>query len=182
MEDSMRSKLLMLLLILTFLPSGCYGEITGTVVDAQTGKPIEGAVVLAEWTITKGLPGMSYTETYKTIEVLTEKNGRFTIPEVFHPLVNRPPHFVVYKKGYIAWSNQYIFPTWEKRKDFEYKNGLTIRLEHFKKGFSHYDHVSFISSAAISGGGGKLLEEAYSWERILARQELEKRKREVEGR
>src|SRR3989304_86240 len=169
--------LLFSLFVITLLNSSCYGEITGTVVDAETGKPIEGAVVLVEWTIIKGLPGMNYTESYKVVEVVTDKDGSFTVSGVSNPLVNRPPHLVVYKKGYIAWNNQYIFPTWKQRKDFNIRSGMEIRLEQFKEGFSHYDHFSFISSGAVSGSGGKLLEDAYLWERILGMKEIEKRKK-----
>ena len=59
---------------------GCYAEMTGTVVDAETGAPIEGAVVLVEWTVTKGVPGMTVTETYKVIEKITDKEGKVKIP------------------------------------------------------------------------------------------------------
>ena len=51
-----------LAILLVFMVTNCSAEITGTVVDAETGKPIEGAVVLVEWTMTKGVPGMSHTE------------------------------------------------------------------------------------------------------------------------
>ena len=177
----MKVRLYALIIFLLFGTIGCYATITGTVVDSETGEPIEGAVVLVEWTKTKGLPGLTHSESYKVIEAVTDKNGKVTIDGVSNPTVN-PPHVTVYKKGYVAWNNKYIFPTWEKRKDFEYKNGITIQLQHFKKNYSHYDHASFIGSGAVSGGGGKLLYDAYSWERILGRQELEKLKKGTEKR
>jgi len=65
--------ILSLLLILTI--SGCYPEMTGTVQDAETGAPIEGAVVFVEWTKTKGLPGLTSTKVYKIVEVETDKDG-----------------------------------------------------------------------------------------------------------
>ena len=105
-----------IVLALIFLTAGCYGEITGTVIDAETGQPIEGAVVLVEWTVTKGL-GLTYTQSYQVIEVVTDKDGKATVSGVFNPFVN-PPHVTIYKKGYVAWNNEYIFPDYKKRTDF----------------------------------------------------------------
>jgi hypothetical protein len=171
-------KITYLILVFTiFLCSTC-SAMTGTVIDAETGKPIEGAVVLVQWTVTKGLPGLTYGKTYKVEEVVTDNKGNLRINGTFNPFVN-PPIIAVYKKGYVAWNNQYIFPLWRPRTDFKYENNAIIKLEKFKKEFSHNDHVSFISSAAISGSGGKLFDDAYSWERILAREELEKRQKTV---
>ncbi len=175
----MRSKFLIPLFILTLLPSGCYGEITSTVVDSETGKPIEGAVVLVEWTITKGLPGMSYTESYKVIETITDENGRFTISEwVYNPLVNKPT-LTVYKKGYVAWNSEFIFPNYERRKDFKYKEGVIIKLEQFKVGYSYDAHVSFIETAinlTLAYEKKKKMREAFNWEVDLARKEIKERK------
>jgi hypothetical protein len=157
-----------IIIIMVFLSSCGYRGITGVVVESKTGKPVEGAVVLVEWTKTKGLPGLTYGETHKTVEAITGNDGAFRIPGVIDPFVN-PPIVVVYKNGYVAWSSGYIFPSWEKRSKFEYKNGLMIELDHFKKEYSHADHVLFLSSAAISGSGGRILDAAYLWERELAR-------------
>lgn len=177
----MHISLLAVIMLPVLFLGGCYAEITGTVVDAETGAPIEGAVVLVEWTKTRGLPGLTHTESYKVIEAVTNKDGKVTISGTFSPTVN-PPHVTVYKKGYVAWNNDYIFPGWVKRKDFEWRNGFVFKLEKFKEGYSHYDHSSFIGSGAVSGSGGKLLEDAYLWERKLGQQELEKRKIEKEER
>src|SRR3990172_7997079 len=133
-----------LLLFLIFFTTGCYGTITGTVVDAETGKPMEGAVVLVEWTKTKGM-GLTYTESYKVIEVVTDKDGKATISGVFNPLVD-PPDVTVYKKGYVAWNNKYIFPDYKKRADFKWENGAVVGLERFKEGHSRADHVYFLHS------------------------------------
>ena len=62
-----------LAILLVLMVTSCNAEITGTVVDAETGQPIEGAVVLVEWTMTKGVPGMSHTESYKIVEEITDK-------------------------------------------------------------------------------------------------------------
>lgn len=135
----------LILAVTLFSTTSCYAEITGNIVDAETSQPIEGAVVLVEWTITKGL-GFTYTESYKVIEVVSNKEGKITIAgNIVNPFVN-PPHITVYKKGYVAWNNEYIFPDYKKRTDFKWKNRYVFRLERFKEGYSLIDHESFIDS------------------------------------
>lgn len=163
----MKTYYLVLIIALFFLTSGCYADMTGTVVDAETGKPIEGAVVLVEWTKTKGI-GLTATESYKVVEVITDKGGKFSVSGVSNPFVNLP-RFTVYKKDYVAWNNEYIFPTWEKRKDYKWENGMTIKMMSFKKDYSRADHVYFLHSITH---WGKLMNEAYRWE------ELEKEKQQ----
>lgn len=153
-----------------FLTTGCYATITGTVVDAETGQPIEGAVVLVQWTVTKGL-GLTYHERYKVIEVITDKEGKFTVSGVYNPLVDLP-EVVIYKKGYVAWRNDFIFPNYEKRKDFKWRNNYVFKLEQFKKGYSHSKHIDFINTALSLNSSSKLVQ-AYSWEGQFASKEEE---------
>lgn len=145
-----------------FVTGGCYAEITGTVVDAETGQPIEEAVVLVEWTKTKGLPGLSYTKPYDVFETVSKKNGSFTIKKILNPLVN-PPRITIYRKGYVAWNNEYIFPGWIKRDNFKLADGMIIKLEHFKKEYSRDDHVSFLHGITH---WGRIINEAYRWEEL----------------
>ena len=132
-----------LAILLVFMVGSCSAEITGTVVDAETGKPIEGAVILVEWTMTKGVPGMSHTESYKVIEEITDKNGKFTLQELLIPLVHSPD-ITIYKKGYVAWNNEYTFPDYKKRSDFRLRDDNIYKLEKFKAEYdynSHHDHL-----------------------------------------
>lgn len=144
-------KKLFLVICLIVINSGCSAsasEISGTVVDAETGKPIEGAFVLAQWTKTKGLPGQTYHEVYKIVEAESDKNGSFAIEGTYNPLVD-PPDIVVYKAGYVAWRNDYVFPGWRKRTDFKFKKGMTIQLEKFREGYSREEHSDFIDHGII---------------------------------
>jgi len=120
-------KLFQIVSLLTMLLAiaGCYGSMSGTVVDAETGNPIEGAVVYVEWTKTKGI-GLSYTKTYKVAEELTDREGQFKIGAMLGPFVN-PPTIVIYKKGYVAWRNDYIFPDLERRSDYHGENAYVFR-------------------------------------------------------
>jgi hypothetical protein len=121
---------------------GCYSPITGTVVDAETGKPIEGAVVMAEWTKRHGI-GDYHTESVKVVEVLSDKDGKVRISGILVPFVD-PPDVTVYKKGYVAWSNRSIFMD-GGRKDFVWNNGAVFKLEKFKPEYSYVEHDSFVS-------------------------------------
>lgn len=158
------------LLAMLILITGCYAEITGTVVDAETGQPIEGAVVLVEWTKTHGF-GHTYTESYKVIEAFTDKDGKATITGTFSPTVNYP-HVTVYKKGYVAWNNEMIFPDYKKRTDFKWKNGYVFRLERFKEDiYTHRDHVMFLYNPV---GDTPKYSDAIRWETGMMQKEKDK--------
>jgi len=153
--------------------TGCYGPITGTVVDAETGKPVEGAVVVVEWTKRIGF-GHHYTKSHKLIETLTNKEGKVIIPGVCRPLLD-PVDVTVYKKGYVAWNNYSIFPDDTKRTDFKWGD-YTFKLERFKPDYSYDKHVSFISDAAhFVFGNKKLISQAYQWEESKASRERDDR-------
>jgi len=57
----MKTRFLTLILLTLACLSGCYFPISGQVIDAETLQPIEGAVVLVEWTKVRGL-GEHWTE------------------------------------------------------------------------------------------------------------------------
>ena len=161
-----------LLIILPFILISI-ARTSGTVVDAVTGKPIEEAVVLIEWTITKGM-GLSYTKSHKVIEAVTNENGNFTIMGSLNPFAN-DPHITIYKKYYVTWNNLLIFPNYRKREDFKWKEGNIFKLEKFKDSYSYYDHYSFFRSSLRtheSSNQKRLIVSAYeNWERPLALKE-----------
>jgi hypothetical protein len=161
-----------LLLMMAFLLIlGCNEEITGIVVDAETGQPIEGAVVLVEWTKTSGLPGLRSTDSYKVFEALTDKEGKVRIDGIDDLFVNEP-HVSVYRKGYVLWNNRYIFPGWKERTDFNWKNNYVFRLEKFQQDYSYSDHTYFIHVNTISHAGKKEeINNAYRWEEFEAAKE-----------
>jgi len=161
-ERAMKFITLCLAILLVLMVTSCNAEITGTVVDAETGQPIGGAVVLVEWTMTKGVPGMSHTKPYEIQEVMSKRDGTFTTKRLLNPLLNLP-RITIYKRGYVAWNNEYIFPNWSKRKSYELKDGMLIRLEGFKNEYSRADHVNFLNDMTH---WGKLINEAYRWEEL----------------
>jgi len=155
-------------IIMIFLVSGCSGAMSGTVVDDETGKPIGGAIVYVEWTKTKGI-GLSHTETYKVIETTTNKEGKFKVSGVLGLFVN-PPIIVIYKNGYVAWRNEYIFPGLAKRSDYQGGDNYIFKLTQFRRNYSHSQHISFIEIGGLSHSSTKL-DEAFSWEIPMAQRE-----------
>ena len=115
--------------------SGCgiKGIIKGQVVDAETGKPIEGAAVAVRWLKYEfGPPFSSGYKNIETAEDLTDPAGFFRIPKY----AGRKHYLGVYKKGYICWDSMYIFHPLgtnyeeriEKRKGHQIINGMVIRV------------------------------------------------------
>jgi hypothetical protein len=175
----MRIKYVPIAFVLVLLVANCCFAVTWKVVDADTGEPIEGAVVLVEWTKKKGLPGFTHTKVYKIIEKETDMKGEVRIKRVLNPFVD-PPCIVIYKQGYVAWRNDYIFPDYKKRTDFKFGSSDVKKLEKWKAKYSHSIHHLFMSSGILSSGlkhvpkFHKLLNE----ESKLSTIEAEKRKKE----
>jgi len=135
-------------LLLLVLPSaGCAGTLRGQVLDAQTGQPIAGAVILGVWTKVAGLPGLTHTELVGVKESETDAQGHFEIERLGGLFVEES--VTVYKFGYVSWNNLHVFPEWERRKATQVP--AQILLESFPPGESHQDHLSFISNATRAG-------------------------------
>ncbi len=122
---------------------------SGRVIDAETNQPIEGAVLLVEWTKTHGI-GEHWTESYKVAEVVSDKDGKVSLPGCYSPFV-RPPDVTIYKKGYVAWNNYYIFPNSVHRTDFEWGSGYVFKMEKLLRDYSYIRHQLFIEGAAHMG-------------------------------
>ncbi len=66
--------------------SGCVslcridGPYKGKVIDSETKQPLEGVVVLGVWNKVYGNVAGSTREFYDSVEILTGKNGEFSIP------------------------------------------------------------------------------------------------------
>ncbi|MCI5123905.1 MAG: hypothetical protein D3925_05370 [Candidatus Electrothrix sp. AR5] len=144
-------------ILLTFvLPlNGCSGSTTFRVLDAETKQPIEGAVALAEWTSTGGLPGFSHTSTDKVAEDVSDSEGKLTIPGAWGFLALQTPHIKIYKPGYVGWDSKRIYLGYrgndimrtraKKRTDFVMKN-QDIFLEPWDdEKHSYISHGSFLS-------------------------------------
>ena len=93
-----------------------FDPIEAWVVDAETGKPIEGAVVTANWELVKGsLDGPRYYGQLEVKETVTDKNGRFFFEgfsrddDSWAELRESDPQVLIFKAGYEyqRFSNDY---------------------------------------------------------------------------
>ena len=87
----------------------------GKVIDAETGDPIAGVVVLAEWYRRPTIFGSMHDTFYDAREVVTDANGDYTMPSMglrFLSTLNLP-RFLFFKAGY-----EYLGPyPWETFKE-----------------------------------------------------------------
>ncbi len=112
---SLRVSIVLISLLLLVSQSACAVDraFQGKVIDADTLKPIEGAVVVAIWRKSRGSIAGTDTRFKDAKETLTDKNGEWSItgPEgdtdkligilqVISVFVTREPEFVIYKPGY----------------------------------------------------------------------------------
>ncbi len=165
------------------LMSGCYLPMGGRVIDSETEQPIEGAVVLVEWNEAHGL-GLTYHTVYKIAETETDKQGKFSLPGAYNPMIDEP-YLVIYKQGYVAWRNDTVFPSFEKRKDYDvWQHGHVYKLERFKDGYSRFRHAMFMDTGIIGASYEKTprFEEATTFENKAAGPEIDKYHQEFERR
>jgi hypothetical protein len=101
------------------------GPWRGQVVDAETGQPLEGVVILAVWE--RISPGLIHArrEFHDVDELVTDAQGRFAVPArrrgFANPLVSLDgPQFTMFKAGYGPWRERNLAP-WIKTKDDVWK-------------------------------------------------------------
>ncbi len=116
------------------------GSIRGTVVDAETRKPIDGAIVVGLWQLSQ-MPGEGFGGYAKIIVENTDKNGRFRLPFwvalkpwKWHSLLHElAPRIVIYKPGYTVHASHklsragypdHMFMVEEKRRELLEKNSI----------------------------------------------------------
>jgi hypothetical protein len=124
-----------LLLLAACTITNRYDSYSGRVIDAQTKKPIEGAVVLAVYNTEQyGLAG-AVLHFADAREVLTDNNGEFKIPAkriiTFRVLSGweRYPHFTIFKPGYGCYPNHKdVKPMFEPNGTLPSEQYVTIEL------------------------------------------------------
>ncbi len=138
---------LFMLLVLFLVPAITFARsmISGQVVDAETGEPIENAAFYINWYKYTGLPGWTSASHVEVAEGYTDAKGYFKIPK--YSTFFKEYRMAIYKKGYVCWRSDKIFPTWENRIDFKLKNKMVIKLDKFKEEYSKEDHARFTNSA-----------------------------------
>jgi len=187
-------RLKIVILLLLFTLTGCYLPLSGKVIDADTQQPIEGAIVLAQWTIQHGL-GLTYHTVHKIVETETDKKGQFTLPGAYNVFVDQP-ELVIYKQGYIAWRNNAILiikkdeggkieTIGEKRTDYDvWEHGYVYKLEPFREGYSRYKNYLIMSLGIIDKEASKIPNylKALTYEHQASEPELESTRRRERGK
>ncbi|RKY11139.1 MAG: hypothetical protein DRP65_05070 [Planctomycetota bacterium] len=152
---------------------------SGRVVDATTGKPIEGAVVFYNWDISE-FSIESSSRRGALYEAVTDKEGKYFVPDQSiesqtGALANLEPEEVyVYKYGYIRYrvfDNQPLpfliyLPDLHQRYR---KQDNVVKLQPWIDKMSHAEHMNVFTGSY--GFGGTKLEQALEEEKALAKEE-----------
>jgi hypothetical protein len=109
------------------------------VVDAETGKPIEGAVVTANWQLVAASldTGGRKLKQLEVMETTTDKNGRFFFPGFtklnpsLEELRDEDPQILIFKSGYRRFRTSHNYgigkePSGSRRSSNV--NGATLRM------------------------------------------------------
>jgi hypothetical protein len=84
--------------------NGQKGTYRGRVLDAETGRPLPGVVVVAVWRRDRVMPLGGRSEHYAAREALTDENGNFVLEaqdvERSAPKRTRRPFFTIFSPGY----------------------------------------------------------------------------------
>jgi len=147
----------------------CTGFRSGKVVDAVTGKPIEGAVVCMQW-FTGSFFGIAGGTGAIYYETKTDEKGRYSVPcrclNISHLFEGiRDENVMVYKdaySGYEVSGTDYkpvgrSFASGTEDQPYRKKRNL-VRLYRLKKSDSHRDHIDWIWTFGIYGWPEQLLE------------------------
>jgi len=177
---SSRISISLLILISTLLilsTTACSSRmIQGRVVDAETGKPLEKAAIYIYWSKRgPGPPGLAGYVDVEVSEDLTDDKGLFKVPKYSTLFKNYT--MAIYKKGYVCWSSNKIFPSYVRRKNFRLKNGMVIRLEPIKEEYSKEKHASFTLDSSVNRKSPGLFEAAIKSEMELERKMLRRNRR-----
>src|SRR6185369_16093920 len=150
-------------------PADLLGPYDGIVVDADSERPVAGALVAATWAFERGIGFQAPLEAEEVV-VETGADGRYQVPRLGSlpsGLSTRLRRFtvIVYHRGHVGWRSDWRFPTRLPRRDFS-QRGNRVRLAKWQSGYLHSDHLIFL-------GGGARMRAAASWEAQAAAMEME---------
>lgn len=150
-------------------PADLLGPYDGIVVDADSERPVAGALVAASWAFERGI-GLQAPLGAHEVVTETGADGRYQIarlPNLPSGMSTRIRRFslIVYHRGHVAWRNDRRFPGREARKDFS-QRGNKVRLDKWQPTLSHSEHLVFL-------GGGARVKTVASWELQNAALEME---------
>jgi hypothetical protein len=136
-----------------------YAEsIEGKVVDAKSGNPIEGVILVAHWELKGGWEGGIPVRQLQILEAMTDEGGRYSFPSwgpkfaLTGQLRSASPEIFIFKTGY---KYRALYNGWHQGLDTTSSawNRKTIALETFAGTLSEYvEHLSSLSSGLWSAG------------------------------
>ncbi len=113
-------------------------KIHGQIIYEQTGEPLEGVIVVAEWVLLHKIPGKYYHDkNLRIVETITDQNGNYVIsgsPMIrlrpLTELTDRDPEMSFFKKGYspLFVSNSYDRDTVIRYSEWD---GRILKLKRF---------------------------------------------------
>ena len=170
--------LIVVLLVPLLVSGGCYtGSRSGQVLDAETGKPIDGAVVSMQWN-TGGFLAVVGGSCAALYETQTDSMGKYYVPS--QRLEKRmwlesvhDENVVIYKDGYEGYQ-VYLEAGWYfGRKDSQpyHKRDNLVRLQLFNPSWSHRKHFDWLKTYGFYGFPKQLLETEIQKERSRAVEE-----------
>lgn len=100
------------------------GPYEGRVIDAETGQPLEGVVVLGVWYREHPGPGGAVSEYYDAMETITDKDGEFKIKGLGLLVMSNviPMDVLIFKAGY----TYYGLMTWKALKELDETKGNKV--------------------------------------------------------
>jgi len=130
-------------------------EIHGQIVDAETGQPIEGAVVVGQWVLFHiGIGHGGHKSRIHIHETVTDKDGKYVIPAWGpkpHPpmteLHDRDPDILIFKSGYEpqVLTNSVVREDAVRVSEWD---GKTVKLMRTKRSLE--DYAQRLESMSIS--------------------------------
>ena len=166
-------------------PGDLMGPFDGTVVDAETERPIASATVVGSWAFERGI-GMVSPAGIREFAMETSADGRYVIPRpkdvpTGESMRLRRFTLVVYRRGYVAYRSDFKFGTGDQRHDFS-QHANKVRLEKWLPAMDHRRHLPFLGSAqAILKAAGWEAQPASLEQEGRARPSVGEKKPEVPG-
>lgn len=129
----------------------------GVVTDAETGQPIEGAIVAANWVGTVSMIVDSQTQCYWVESAITDENGEYELPRWWStkrwvPLHRRYINIVAYKSGY--------HPGYKTRRDV-FDVSMDRNTDPYDKRFAELKRLVLAASCLRPNNGEKALYPLY---------------------
>jgi hypothetical protein len=144
------------------------GPFDGVVVDAETDRPVAGALVYAAFSFVRGY-GLSSPAGWHEHVGTTDAEGRYRVPRLSSLPANPSIRLsdvtiLIYKRGYVAYRSDRRFGDLSQRLDFSQTQHRVV-LDRWRSDLSHVKHLRYV-------GGGPTLSTITAWEIPEAAAEL----------